>query len=70
MDTPTIGAVVDTRNGGPAADATLGESLMCSHDTAGNLFFARFATTSSTALTRSRESCPRWSALGIEVMPG
>ena len=56
MATPTIGAVVGTRNGGPAADATLCESFMCSFDIAGNLFFARFATTSSAALTRSRES--------------
>ena len=51
MATPTIGAVVHTRNGGPAADVTLCESFMHSFDTAGNLFFARLATTSSAALT-------------------
>ena len=56
MATFIIGAGVGTRNGGPTAVANLCESFMYFFDTAGNLFFARLATTSSAVLARSRES--------------
>ena len=59
---PTIRTVVGTGeagytgDGGSVADGALCESFMCSFDAAGNLFYARFATTSCSALSRLRES--------------